>query len=125
MQATRYRRSPMRALTAASLSAAPIPTRSEASSKLTDMLSGSAASPATCSSVGPSARPTIIRASPQHFFSSGARWLEDRESAMKPVNGDLVRTANLLEVVKRVPTNGLPTKSNGLSGPNGSTPGGQ
>jgi hypothetical protein len=67
----------------------------------------------------------IIRASPQVFFSSVARKLEDRESPMKPVRGDLVSTANLLEVVKQVPTRGLPTKMRGLSGPKGSAFGGQ
>ena len=54
-----------------------------------------------------------------------ARKLEDRESPMNPVRGDLVITANLLEVVKRLPTKGLLAKMRGLSGPNGSAPAGQ
>ena len=77
------------------------------------------------SSVGSSACPVITKASPQVFFSSVARKLEDKESPMKPVRGDLAMTANLLEVVRRLPTNGLPTKINGLPGPKGSAPAGQ
>ena len=51
--------------------------------------------------------------------------LEDRESPINPVRGDLVTTANLLLVVSRLPTSGLVAKISGLSGDNGSTPGGQ
>jgi len=51
--------------------------------------------------------------------------LDDSESPMQPVRGDFVRTANLLEVVRCVPTRGLPTKIRGLAGSKGSTPGGQ
>ena len=42
-----------------------------------------------------------------------------------PVSGDLVSTANLLDVVRRLPTSGLVTKMRGLAGSKGSTPAGQ
>ena len=51
--------------------------------------------------------------------------LDDKESPIKPVSGDFARTANLLEVVIRLPANGLVTKIKGFSGLNGSMPGGQ
>src|SRR5215470_8432266 len=69
--------------------------------------------------------PVRIRASQPVFLSSVAMKLDDSESPMQPVRGDFVRTANLLDVVRRVPTSGLPTKINGLAGSNGSTPAGQ
>ena len=52
-------------------------------------------------------------------------WLEERESPMKPVSGDLVTMANLLVVVRREPVSGLATRIRGLSAPNGSAPEGQ
>jgi hypothetical protein len=42
--------------------------------------------------------------------------LDDNESPMKPVSGDLVRTANLLDVVSLLPTRGLVTKISGFAG---------
>ena len=53
-------------------------------------------------------------------LSSSARKLEDRESPMKPVRGDLAATANFAEVVTLLPTNGLVAKMSGFSGPSGS-----
>ena len=44
---------------------------------------------------------------------------------MNPVKGDFVAIANLLEVVKRVPTNGLDAKIKGLEGSSGSASIGQ
>ena len=41
---------------------------------------------------------------------------------MNPVSGDLVTTANLLEVVSRVPTSGLVTNISGLAGDRGFDP---
>ena len=52
-------------------------------------------------------------------------WLEESESPMKPVSGDLVTMANLLVVVRREPVSGLATRISGLSAPNGSAPEGQ
>jgi hypothetical protein len=69
--------------------------------------------------------PVRIRASQPAFLSSVAIKLDASESPIQPVRGDLVRTANLLDVVRRVPTNGLPAKIRGLAGSKGSTPGGQ
>jgi hypothetical protein len=69
--------------------------------------------------------PVRIRASQPVFLSSVAMKLDDSESPMQPVRGDFVRTTNLLEVVRCVPTSGLPTKISGLAGSKGSTPGGQ
>ena len=70
-------------------------------------------------------RPLITRASKPVFLSSVAIKLEDKESPMKPVSGDFARTANLLEVVIRLPANGLVTNIKGFSELNGSMPGGQ
>ena len=69
-----------------------------------------------CSKVGSTARPMTTNASPQARFNSTARWLDDNPSAIKPVRGERVITANLLEVVRRVPTRGLVTKISGFSG---------
>ena len=66
----------------------------------------------------------ITRPSTPTRFNSRAKWLEESESAMKPVSGDLVMTANLAVVVTPVPTRGALAKINGLAGENGSTPGG-
>ncbi len=57
-------------------------------------------------------------------FSSRAKWLDESESAMNPVSGDLVTTANFAVVVRPVPTRGADAKIRGLSGDSGSTPGG-
>jgi hypothetical protein len=58
-------------------------------------------------------------------LSESARWLDESESPMKPVSGDLVSTANFAVVVTAVPTRGLETNSSGASGDSGATPGGQ
>ena len=55
-------------------------------------------------------------------FSSRAKWLEESESPMKPVSGDLVTTPNLAVVVRPVPTSGALVKISGLAGEKGSTP---
>jgi hypothetical protein len=57
-------------------------------------------------------------------FSSSAKWLEESESAMNPVSGDFVTTANFAVVVRPVPTSGAVAKMRGLSGDRGSTPAG-
>ena len=67
----------------------------------------------------------IITASQPARFSSVAMKLEEIASPMHPVSGDLVSTANLLDVVRRLPTKGLVTKMRGLAGSKGSTPAGQ
>ena len=56
---------------------------------------------------------------------SVARKLEDMESPMNPVCGDLVQTTNFEEVVICVPTRGLVQNTKGFSGPSGSAPCGQ
>ena len=69
--------------------------------------------------------PRMTRASHPALFNSVARKLEERESPMKPVSGDLVTTANLLEVVSLLPTSGLVANISGLPGSRGSMRGGQ
>ena len=118
MLATLMRLSPSRSLTARSVSVVLSPNKPLASRNW-------GLPSCTNSRVGESACPVTISASPQAFFNSVARKLEERESPMNPVRGDLVSTANLLEVVRRDPTRGLPTNISGLSGPRGSAPGGQ
>ena len=125
MQATRTEGSPSRSLTARSVSKVPKPSRPEASRNWGCGSCHPAGSAWMYSRVGTAAWPVIIRASPQVFFSSVARKLEDRESPMKPVRGDLAMTANLLEVVRRLPTKGLAANIKGFSGPKGSAPAGQ
>ena len=62
----------------------------------------------------------MMSASQPVLFISTARKLEDSESPINPVSGDLVTTANLLEVVSLLPTRGLHTNINGFSGSRGS-----
>jgi len=50
--------------------------------------------------------------------------LEDIESPIYPVKGDLEATANLEDVVNLVSTRGLVENMSGLSLPNGSAPSG-
>ena len=69
--------------------------------------------------------PLMISASAPVFFSSVAMKLDDRESPMNPVSGDLVSTANLLDVVSLLPTSGLVTNMSGFRLSNGSIPDGQ
>ena len=69
--------------------------------------------------------PRIMTASAPIPLIDSANELEDRESPMKPVWGDLETTANFDVVVRRLPTRGLAQKINGLAGENGSAPGGQ
>jgi len=52
------------------------------------------------------------------------RRLDDSESALKPVSGDFVTTANFAVAVRPVPTRGALVKISGLAGAKGSTPGG-
>jgi hypothetical protein len=70
------------------------------------------------------ARPVMTSASTPSRFSSSAKWLDERESPMKPVSGDFVTTANFAVVVRPVPTSGALVKMSGLSGEKGSTPAG-
>ena len=77
------------------------------------------------SRVGSVLLPVMTRASRPDRFSSVARKLDESESPMNRVNGDLVTTANLLEVVSLLPTSGLVANISGLEGWSGSTPGGQ
>ena len=78
---------------------------------------GSATSPSVTSSTLQAVQaPCSTSASKPVRFNSIARWLEDSESPMKPVSGDLAMTAYLAEVVMLVPTNGLVTKISGASG---------
>ena len=107
---------PRRCFTACSVCDVVRPARSDASRKST--------SPSSMdSSVGESHRPVMTSASQPVFFSSVARKLDDSESPMNPVRGDLASTANLLDVVSLLPTRGLVTNISGFSGPIGSTPG--
>jgi hypothetical protein len=69
--------------------------------------------------------PVMMSASQPALFNSVAIKLDDSESPINPVRGDLVRTANLLDVVRRLPTNGLPTKMSGFAASKGSMPCGQ
>ncbi|MDP6050402.1 MAG: hypothetical protein QGE99_04990, partial [SAR202 cluster bacterium] len=69
--------------------------------------------------------PRIITASAPIPLIDKASELEDKESPMKPVCGDLETTANFEVVVRRLPTRGLAQKINGFSGENGSVLGGQ
>jgi hypothetical protein len=57
-------------------------------------------------------------------FNSRAKWLDESESAMNPVRGDFVTTANFAVVVRPVPTRGALVKMSGLAGDSGSTPAG-
>ena len=98
MHATRKRR-PSLPRTAVSVSNALSPIKSAASWNCTSPSS-------TTNRVGRSARPTTTAASTPVRFSSTARKLELSESPIIPVNGDLAATANLLEVVSRLPTSG-------------------
>ena len=50
--------------------------------------------------------------------------LDDSESAMNPVSGDFVTTANFAVVVRPVPTRGAHAKTRAFAGEKGSTPGG-
>jgi hypothetical protein len=65
--------------------------------------------------------PEITIASIRQRFSSSAKKLDDKESAIIPVNGDVVVTANFAVVVRPVSTSGALVKINGLSGAKGST----
>ena len=117
MHATRLR-CPSRPLTARSVSEVLRPINSLPSRKST-------APSSMDSRHGNSLLPVMMSASHPAFFSSVAMKLDDSESPMKPVSGDFVSTANLLEVVSLLPTSGLVTNMSGFPGDRGSTPGGQ
>ena len=108
MQATRVR-CPSCCLIARSVSSVVIPMKLRASRNFT--------SPSSMDSKhGDSLLPLTISASQPVFFNSVAMKLDDNESPMKPVSGDLVSTANLLDVVSLLPTRGLVTKISGFAG---------
>ena len=58
-------------------------------------------------------------------FNSRAKWLDESESAMNPVSGDFVTTANFAVVVRPVPTSGALAKISGLAGRKRIDPGGR
>jgi len=57
-------------------------------------------------------------------FRASDQKLEEMESPINPVSGDLVATACLLEVGMIVPARALLAKTRGLSGESASVPGG-
>ena len=73
---------------------------------------------------GEEAWPVTTTASRPVRFNSRAKKLDESESAIKPVSGEVVTTANLAVVVRPVPTSGALVKISGLAGAKGSTPGG-
>ena len=83
----------------------------------------SASSSVIDSSVGDDDLPITTTASDPVFFSSVAMKLDESESPIIPVNGDLAATANLLDVVSLLPTSGLVAKIRGFSGDRGPHPG--
>ena len=67
----------------------------------------------------------MTMASKPVLFNASDQKLEERESPIKPVSGDLVATACLLLVGITVPPRALLAKTRGLSGEKASVPAGK